>query len=117
MKKYIGLMGVLLILMSLIFSPIANAANLDPSKLTMAEIEREKNSHPSINEKQKALLKSYGVTEDKIKSITRREISDILLFGHIVNPEYIHPYLVSKIEVMDGFKKTELARKRTSFAF
>ncbi|WP_206810693.1 hypothetical protein [Paradesulfitobacterium ferrireducens] len=55
MKKYIGLMGVLLILMSLIFSPIANAANLDPSKLTMAEIEREKNSHPSINEKQKAL--------------------------------------------------------------
>ncbi|MGI6605935.1 MAG: M23 family metallopeptidase [Peptococcia bacterium] len=118
MKKYIGLMGVLLIVMSLIFPPLANAANLDPSKLTEVEIERERNSHPNdINEKQKALLKAYGVTEDKIKSITRREISNILLFGHIVNSEYIQPYLVSKKEVIDGFKNSEFARKEQALRF
>ncbi|EHL05430.1 hypothetical protein HMPREF0322_03883 [Desulfitobacterium hafniense DP7] len=118
MKKYFSILCIFTVAFLLSFSPKTYAADPDFSKMTLAEIERERDSHPSdINSKQKDLLLAYGVTEDELKNITRREIGDILLFGNIVKPEYLEPHIASKQEVKDSFNKTEAARQEQKLRF
>ena len=118
MKKHISILFILSIVLSLILSPAVYANDLDPRNLTAAEVEKERDSHPSnMNSKQKDLLRAYGVTEDELKTITRREIGDILLFGNIVKPEYLEPHIATKAEVKESLDKTEKARQEQKLRF
>ncbi|UWG95938.1 M23 family metallopeptidase [Dehalobacter sp. DCM] len=66
---------------------------------------------------QKDVLRACGVTEDELNTITKREIGDILLFGNVVKPEYLVPYVATKEEVKESIDKTEKARQEQKLRF
>jgi len=118
MKKYISILGILSLAMSLILSPVVYAKDLDPSNLTTAQIEKERDSHPGdMSKKQQDVLRAFGVSEDELKTITKGEIKDILFYGDPVKPEYLVPYIASKEEIKESIEKTKKAREEQLLRF